>query len=242
MAFAAPPPLSRQLVDLLRALFPSSMRGRPILRAGVGSAATDRPLSVGAILAPALVQELRFDPVDELRLSACTWDPSGREALDLGAVFVEIVLEETFDPARRRLVIRPETFAAATQGLAGLAAPMSFILDGGSNLIAAWLVAPVALDDPQMAVRVNRLQEGLARALGGRTDDVPRMLSSNVSRGARPTEPAWSPTRAALLLPGGRNKARSDEGASVVLVPFDLSHRFALTDLERVIAKRKGKK
>src|SRR5581483_4983069 len=104
------------------------------------------------------------------------------------------------------------------------------------SLTAVWLLRePVRVDTNGALGRVANLQRALAEAVGGRIDEVkeirPRFGSMRPGV-AIESVPAWSPTRAALRLPGSRIRCFGNDGRLVRLVHADVDARCTIEELE----------
>ncbi|MGH9202560.1 MAG: hypothetical protein ACRD2A_15155 [Vicinamibacterales bacterium] len=154
-------------------------------------------------LPPWLLREFEYDPVDDIRFTATTTDGSAddKQLRDCGALFTQILVE-------------PDNRAVACDRLRNFSVTPAIIIDASSDLTAVWpLETTLRLDNATDRERAEQLQRGLAAAVGGRTDNVqaviPRASVGATGNRQHATEyltlPAWSPSWAAIRLPGSRN-------------------------------------
>lgn len=247
-ATAAPPRHRTWLVqvsDLLAALYDGlAPRGWVYAVAGRGTAANTfswPPYAPWDILPVPLLRELRYDPVDDVRLCPATLDEQGARLRDTKLVWTVVPLPPKFDGRTSRgWFVDQATESAAYEKIEASPLVSSLIVDAAWELFLGWLLAePAALDSPATLRRVCDVQRALAERLGGITEDVTTVLPR--SGAAQPgqkanteTLPGWHPARRALRVPATRNHdfGRRGEGGRVFLKYLDESRRYTLDEIE----------
>lgn len=221
-------PLTRQVLGLLQAVY-GAARGVVQLHVGRGSAKRFGVIRLDGrrveYIPEVLLKELEYPTPDDLALEIATRREPAGPLLDLPSAFVEIPTPRTFDVKQRAWLVSPDVVAEVGRRLAAFPVRPGAIVDHDEGLAVLWpLACPLRLDVPAERDRAERLQQALARALGGRVDEVAVSLGkTTISNEPVPyaTLPGWAPARPVLRVPGSRSHHRAAAGVPVDIVALD---------------------